>query len=43
MTETGWLLVGIVLGVVLTVALAEWYAHHLRRMAHRRSRTGDEP
>lgn len=41
MTDAGWLLIGILVGVTLTIALAEWYAHHQRRMAHRRTRQDD--
>lgn len=42
MTDAGWLLVGLLTGVLLTIALTEWYSHHQRRMAHRRTRTGDD-
>lgn len=43
MSSAGWLLVGIAFGVLLTVALIEWWSHHNRRMAQRRTRTGDRP
>lgn len=43
MTEAGWLLVGLILGVVLTVALVEWHDGHARRIARRRTRTEERP
>jgi predicted PurR-regulated permease PerM len=36
-----WLLLGLVLGVLLAVALIEWWSHHERRMALRRTRRED--
>lgn len=41
MSEPGWLLVGLLLGVVLTVALVEWHDGHQRRLAARQTRRGD--
>lgn len=41
MSDAGWLLLGIVAGVLLTVLLIEWWSHHERRMAQRRTRAGD--
>jgi hypothetical protein len=43
MTDAGWLLVGLVLGVVLTVALVEWHDGHARRVARRTTRAQDPP
>jgi hypothetical protein len=40
-TDAGWLLVGLVLGVLLAVALVEWHSHHTRRMARRHTRRDD--
>jgi hypothetical protein len=42
-TEAGWLLVGLLLGVILTVALVEWHDGHTRRVARRRTRTEEPP
>lgn len=41
MTDAGWLLVGLVLGMVVTVALIEWHDGHARRVAARHTRAGD--
>lgn len=43
MTDAGWLLLGIVAGVALTVLLVEWHDAHSRRQRRRRTRTGDHP
>lgn len=43
MSDAGWLLVGIVLGVLLTVLLVEWHDGHQRRQRQRRTRTADNP
>jgi hypothetical protein len=41
-TGAGWLLVGIVLGVLLAVAIVEWHDRHARRVAERhRTRAED--
>jgi hypothetical protein len=42
-TAAGWLLVGILLGVVLTVLLVEWHDGHQRRQRRHRTRSGDHP
>jgi hypothetical protein len=42
MTDAGWLLAGLLTGVLLTVLLIEWHDHHTRRAAHHRTRTGDQ-
>jgi hypothetical protein len=39
--DAGWLLVGLLTGVVLTVLLVEWHDGHARRLAARHTRTGD--
>jgi hypothetical protein len=43
-TDAGWLLLGIVLGVVLTVLIVQWHDWHARRVAARhRTRAEDQP
>jgi hypothetical protein len=39
--DAGWLLVGLLTGVVLTVLLVEWHDGHARRVAARSTRAGD--
>jgi hypothetical protein len=41
--DAGWLLVGILLGVLLTVVLVEWHDGHTRRQRRHRTRAGDRP
>jgi hypothetical protein len=41
MTDAGWLLIGLVTGVLLAVALVEWHDGHTRRNARRHTRTED--
>lgn len=41
MSDAGWLLVGLVLGVVLTVVISEWHLGQQRRTAARRTRHED--
>jgi hypothetical protein len=42
-TEAGWLLVGLVLGVLLTVGIVEWHDRHARRVARLATRRTDAP
>lgn len=41
MSNAGWLLVGLITGVALTVLLVEWHDGHARRVAARTTRAGD--
>jgi hypothetical protein len=41
--DAGWLLVGILLGVLLTVVLVEWHDGHTRRQRRHRTRAEDRP
>jgi hypothetical protein len=40
-TAAGWLLVGILLGVLLAVLLIEWHDGHQRRQRRHRTRASD--
>jgi hypothetical protein len=40
-SDAGWLLVGLVLGVLLAVALIEWHDAHVRRVARKHTRRTD--
>jgi hypothetical protein len=41
MADAGWLLIGLTLGVLLSIALIEWHAHFSRRMARHHTRSED--
>lgn len=41
MSDAGWLLVGLLTGVVLAVLLVEWHDSHTRRLAARHTRRED--
>lgn len=41
MTDAGWLLVGILLGIVVAVVLVEWHDGHQRRQRRHRTRASD--
>lgn len=41
MGDAGWLLVGILTGVLLAVALVEWHDRHARRVAAGHTRRED--
>jgi hypothetical protein len=40
-SNAGWLLVGLVTGITVTVLLVEWHDGHTRRVAARHTRRGD--
>jgi hypothetical protein len=42
-TSAGWLLVGLLLGVLLAVLLIEWHDGHQRRQRRHRTRAADQP